>query len=84
MNLVTNPPENPAIDDLTRTTIGKFQIRKLLGRGATASVYLAQDPFSNNEVAIKIAHQNIFSEPVNGARFKKMFINEASLAGKLR
>ncbi|WP_428606860.1 protein kinase domain-containing protein [Sedimenticola sp.] len=77
-------PERPVIDDLTRTTIGKFQIRKLLGRGATASVYLAQDPFSDNEVAIKIAHQNIFNEPVNGARFKKMFINEASLAGKLR
>lgn len=72
------------MDDLTRTTIGKFQIRKLLGRGATASVYLAQDPFSNQEVAIKIAHRNIFSDPVNGARFKKMFINEASLAGKLR
>jgi serine/threonine protein kinase len=76
--------EKPAIDDLTRTTIGKFQIRKLLGRGATASVYLAEDPFSKSEVAIKIAHQNIFSDPVNGARFKKMFINEASLAGKLR
>ncbi len=72
------------MDDLTRTTIGKFQIRKLLGRGATASVYLAQDPFSNQEVAIKIAHQNIFNDPTNGARFKKMFINEASLAGKLR
>ena len=76
--------EEAIIDDLTRTTIGKFQIRRLLGRGATASVYLAEDPFSNSEVAIKIAHQNIFSDPVNGVRFKKMFINEASLAGKLR
>ncbi len=35
-------------------------------------------------MAIKIAHQNIFSDPTNGVRFKKMFINEASLAGKLR
>jgi len=56
----------------------------MIGRGATASVYLAEDPFSNQEVAIKIAHRNIFSDPVNGVRFKKMFINEASLAGKLR
>lgn len=56
----------------------------MLGRGATASVYLAEDPFSGSEVAIKIAHQNIFSDPVNGVRFKKMFINEASLAGRLR
>ncbi len=35
-------------------------------------------------MAVKIAHQNLFNDPVNGARFKKMFINEASLAGKLR
>ena len=72
------------IEDLTRTTIGKFQIKRLIGRGATASVYLAEDPFNSNEVAIKIAHQGIFNDPVNGGRFKKMFINEASLAGKLR
>jgi serine/threonine protein kinase len=76
--------EGETIDDLTRTTIGKFQIRKLIGRGATSSVYLAEDPFSGSEVAIKIAHQNIFNDPVNGIRYKKMFMNEASLAGKLR
>ncbi len=76
--------EGHPIDNLTRTTIGKFQIKKMIGRGATASVYLAEDPFSNHEVAIKIAHRNIFSDPVNGMRFKKMFLNEASLAGKLR
>ena len=35
-------------------------------------------------MAIKIAHQNLFNDPVNGQRFKKMFMNEASLAGKLR
>jgi len=76
--------EGNPINNLTRTTIGKFQIKKMIGRGATASVYLAEDPFSNHEVAIKIAHQNIFTDPVNGARFKKMFLNEASLAGRLR
>jgi serine/threonine protein kinase len=56
----------------------------LIGRGATSSVYLAEDPFSGTEVAIKIAHQNIFNDPVNGIRYKKMFMNEASLAGRLR
>lgn len=35
-------------------------------------------------MAIKIAHQNIFNDPINGIRYKKMFMNEASLAGKLR
>ncbi len=56
----------------------------MLGRGATASVYLAKDPFTNAEVAIKIAHQSVMDDPETGYRFKKMFMNEASLAGKLR
>ncbi len=72
------------IDDLTRTTIGKFQIQKLIGRGATSSVYLAEDPFTGMEIAIKIANQGVFNDPANGYRFKKMFMNEASLAGRLR
>lgn len=69
---------------MTRTTIGKFQILKLIDRGATSSVYLARDPFSEEDVAVKIAHQNMLNDPATGARFRKMFINEASLAGKLR
>lgn len=72
------------IDRLTRTTIGKFEILELIDRGATSSVYLARDPFSGEDVAVKIAHQNMLNDPATGARFRKMFINEASLAGKLR
>lgn len=34
-------------------------------------------------MAIKVAHQDSFSHPVTGERFKKMFINESSLADKL-
>jgi eukaryotic-like serine/threonine-protein kinase len=65
-------------------TIGKFDIQELLGEGATSSVYRGTDPFTGQEVAIKVAKQAVFSDPVNGAKFKKMFMNEASLAGKLR
>lgn len=71
------------IEPITRTNIGKFHIRKLIGRGATASVYLANDPFSDSDVAIKIAHQNALSDPETGKRLKRMFLNEASLAGEL-
>jgi serine/threonine protein kinase len=67
-----------------RKTIGKFDIQRLIGKGATSSVYLGIDPFTNSKVAIKIAHQAVFSDPVNGPKFQKMFMNEASLAGKLR
>lgn len=72
------------IEELTRNTVGKFQIRKLIGRGATSSVYLAEDPFTRMEVAIKIASQGVLNDPANGHRSRKMFMNEASLAGKLR
>ncbi len=65
-------------------SIGKFQICELVGKGATASVYLSKDPFTGRDVAIKVANQAVFSDPVHGAKFKKMFMNEASLAGKLR
>ena len=65
-------------------SIGKFQLSQLVGKGATASVYLSKDPFTGRDVAIKVANQAVFSDPVHGAKFKKMFMNEASLAGKLR
>jgi len=67
-----------------RKTIGKFDIKRLIGKGATSSVYLGIDPFTGSKVAIKIAHQAVFKDPVNGSKFQKMFMNEASLAGKLR
>jgi eukaryotic-like serine/threonine-protein kinase len=67
-----------------RKTIGKFDIKRLIGKGATSSVYLGIDPFTGSKVAIKVAHQAVLSDPVNGPKFQKMFMNEASLAGKLR
>ncbi len=67
-----------------RETIGKFQILNVIDKGATATVYLGEDPFTGQHVAIKIAKQAVFSDPVHGDKFRKMFINEASLAGKLR
>ncbi len=67
-----------------RKTIGKFEILELIGKGATSTVYLGRDPFTGQEVAIKVALQAAFSDPHHGLKFKKMFINEASLAGKLR
>ena len=35
-------------------SIGKYEIQKLLGKGATGSVYLASDAFAGREVAIKV------------------------------
>ncbi len=63
--------------------IGKYEIQKLLGKGATGSVYLASDAFAGREVAIKVMDA-MPSDPEEARRALKFFQNEASLAGKLR
>jgi serine/threonine protein kinase len=64
--------------------IGKFEIIRELGRGAMGAVYHAHDPFSNREVAIKIAHREAFEDREHGARFRKMFFNEAKVSSQLK
>ncbi|MBX3646532.1 MAG: serine/threonine-protein kinase [Rhodocyclaceae bacterium] len=63
--------------------IGKYQIFKKLGEGATSVVYLANDPFAERDVAIKVMAGNVFSEGERGKLARKLFVTEASLAGKL-
>ena len=63
--------------------IGKYEVQRLLGKGATASVYLATDPFAGREVAVKVLDA-MPMEPEEARRQLKFFQNEASLAGKLR
>jgi len=63
--------------------VGKYEIRKLLGRGATGSVYLAIDPFAQREVALKV-QDTAADDPEEARRQLRFFQNEASLAGKLR
>jgi serine/threonine protein kinase len=64
--------------------IGKYDIRKQLGKGATGTVYLAVDTFSGKEVALKVIEPEVFKDPEFGAVYRSQFLNEASLAGKLR
>ncbi len=63
--------------------IGKYEVQKLLGKGATGSVYLATDAFEGREVAIKVLDA-MPQDPEEARRQLKFFQNEASLAGKLR
>jgi len=64
-------------------SIGKYQIIRELGRGATGKVYLAEDPFAKRKVAIKVAFPEALKHAEDGAFYRSMFLNEASLAGKL-
>jgi tRNA A-37 threonylcarbamoyl transferase component Bud32 len=64
--------------------VGKYEVQKLLGKGATGTVYLAKDTFSGKEVALKTIEPEVFRDPEFGAVYRQQFLNEASLAGKLR
>jgi len=64
--------------------VGKYEVQKLLGKGATGTVYLAKDSFSGKEVALKTIEPEVLRDAEFGAVYRQQFLNEASLAGKLR
>jgi serine/threonine protein kinase len=64
--------------------VGKYEVQKLLGKGATGTVYLARDTFSGREVALKTIEPEVFRDPEFGTVYRQQFLNEASLAGKLK
>jgi len=63
--------------------IGKYQVVKKLGEGATSEVHLCHDPFANRDVALKVVFPDALTNEEDRKLFKKLFITEASLAGKL-
>ena len=63
--------------------IGKYTILSELGQGASADVYLGEDPFNDRKVAVKVHKQRRRLGEEEAKRFEKLFLNEASLAGKL-
>ncbi|HEX2567180.1 MAG TPA: serine/threonine-protein kinase [Burkholderiales bacterium] len=63
--------------------VGKYEVKRLLGKGATGSVYLASDPFGQRDVALKVMDR-LPEDPEEARRQLRFFQNEASLAGKLR
>jgi tRNA A-37 threonylcarbamoyl transferase component Bud32 len=67
-----------------RLQVGKYDVQKLLGKGSTGTVYLAKDTFTGREVALKTIEPEVFRDPKFGEIHRAQFLNEASLAGKLR
>ena len=63
--------------------IGKYEVIRKLGAGATSTVYLARDPFAEREVAIKLVAHHSPDDPAGGAVLQRLFLTEAALAGKL-
>ncbi len=65
--------------DLTGTSLGDFQVNRLLGRGGMGEVYLAVQLSLNRSVALKVLHPRFLSKPTYLARFEA----EATAVAKL-
>lgn len=63
--------------------LGKYELIKKLGEGASSTVYLAHDPFAQRDVAIKVATPEVLNDAKKGKLYTHLFLNEASLVGKL-
>ena len=84
MNEVQRPLASSRVDTQgIRRKIGRYQIVGELGEGASSRVFLGEDPFAHRKVAIKVMFPEALRSIEDEAFYKRMFLNEASLAGKL-
>lgn len=63
--------------------IGRYEIIRKLGEGATSSVYLCRDPMDGRDVAVKLVAWSTNGEAGGRDVMRRLFLTEASLAGKL-
>lgn len=63
--------------------LGKYEILRKIGAGATASVYLAHDPFADRDVAVKVFSPEVLGDQDHGRVFRHLLLNEAALVGRL-
>jgi serine/threonine protein kinase len=63
--------------------IGRYSLLRELGRGTTATVFLARDPFAGREVAVKVFPHAPGDSGLRRGTHRASFLNEASLVGKL-
>ena len=63
--------------------LGKYALRRVLGKGASGTVYLALDTFSGEDVALKVLSPDVVAAEDFEKTHTKQFLNEASLAGRI-
>src|SRR5262247_2265591 len=68
-----------AEEDLSNTTIRRFDITRLIARGGMGEVYLAKDAVLGRDLALKILRQDLTRDPDRLARF----VQEARAASAL-
>ena len=65
------------------TTLGRYEIQGVLGRGAMGVVYKARDPLIGRELAIKTFRTAYLGDDVEAREFRVRFLREAQSAGIL-
>ena len=89
-SIKNEPPHNMAhvMSEATKgrpvPTIGKYELIRPIGDGNMGTVYLARDPFSLQDVAVKIATPKAADDERIARRRRKLFYIEAKAAGMLR
>ncbi len=63
--------------------IGKYEIKRTLGKGAMGIVYEAYDPFVQRPVAIKVAHEMEDTTPQQAQKNREEFFAEVYSAGRM-
>ncbi len=64
--------------------LGKYEIKEQVGRGSMGIVYRGYDPFTDQDIAVKVALSDSLRDKETGERYRKMFFNEAHTAGTLK
>jgi serine/threonine protein kinase len=63
--------------------VGKYDVIRTLGEGATSKVYLCHDGFARRDVAVKVVSQAALQDMGSGRLANRLFTTEASLVGRL-
>ena len=69
--------------DESLKTLGRYQIRRVLGRGAMGLVYERLDPRLNRPVAIKTILKSHPLDETLADEYSARFVREAQAAGRL-
>jgi len=68
----------------TPKKIGRYEITRQIGKGASSRVFLGYDPFADLNVAIKLIDFGESANAQDDKVIRKLLLTEASLAGKLK
>lgn len=63
--------------------IGKYELRRTIGKGAMGTVYEAFDPFIQRPVAIKISHKYTGDDETVAQRIRESFFSEVYTSGRM-